>query len=110
MLPVVSGEAATRRPCWLYTLALLPVSLAPSFPAACGPLYLAVALAANAAFLHGAWGVARRDPAAAAADRYRAEKRLFGVSILYLFALFGGFLGEAALRGLIGPSGWPVWL
>jgi protoheme IX farnesyltransferase len=110
MLPVVAGEAATRRQVWLYTLALVPVSLAPAFTVAGGPLYLAVAAAANAAFLRGAWSVWRREAAAAAGDRYRAEKKLFGVSILYLFALFAGFLGEAVLKAVSGPLAWPVWL
>ena len=100
MMPVVAGEAATRRQILAYALVLVPVSLAPVLTVAGGPVYLAVALAANVAFLRAAWTVARRDPDAAAADRYRAEKRLFGVSILYLFALFGGFIGDAALRAL----------
>ncbi len=110
MLPVVAGEAATRRQLWLYALALVPVSLAPAFTDAGGPVYLAVALVANAAFLRAARAVARRGAAEAAADRYQAEKRLFGVSILYLFALFGGFIGDAALKGLTGVTGWPAWL
>ena len=109
MLPVVAGEAATRRQLWLYALALFPVSLAPAFSAAGGPVYLGVSLVAGAVFLRGARAVARRDAAAAAGDRYRAEKRLFGISILYLFALFAGFIGEAVLRALIGPGPWPVW-
>ncbi len=108
MLPVVAGEAATRRQIRLYALALVPVTLAPAFTVAGGPVYLAVALAANLAFLHAAWTVARRGPEDAAADRYRAEKRLFGVSILYLFALFGGFIGDAALRALGIAAAWPA--
>ncbi|HUF88288.1 MAG TPA: heme o synthase [Thermohalobaculum sp.] len=109
MLPVVAGEAATRRQLWRYALALVPVSLAPTFSAAGGPVYLGVALVAGAAFLRGARAVARRDAAAAARDRYRAEKRLFGISIVYLFALFAGFIGEAALRTVIGPLPWAAW-
>jgi len=109
MMPVVAGEAATRRLIWLYTLLLAPVSVAPAFTIAGGPVYLTVALGANAAFLGGAWTVSRRDHAAAIADRYRAEKKLFGVSILYLFALFGAFILDKLVVALIGPLGWPVW-
>ncbi len=88
----------------------MPVSLAPAVTVAGGPVYLGVALAANFALLRHARAVARRDGAAARADRYRAEKRLFGVSILYLFALFAGFIAEAGLGSLTGGIGWPVWL
>jgi protoheme IX farnesyltransferase len=110
MMPVVAGEVSTRRQIWLYSLLLAPVAVAPAFTVAGGPVYLAVALAANAAFLRGAWRVSRRGRADAAADNYRAEKKLFGVSILYLFALFGAFILDAVLSLLAGPLAWPVWL
>jgi protoheme IX farnesyltransferase len=110
MMPVVAGEVSTRRQIWLYTLVLVPVSLAPAFTVAGGPVYLAVALVANAAFLRCAWRVARRGQERAAADGYRAEKKMFGVSILYLFALFGAFIADAVLRVVAGGIDWPVWL
>jgi protoheme IX farnesyltransferase len=109
MMPVVAGERSTRHQIWLYTLALMPVTIAPAFTVAGGPIYLAVALVANAIFLRGAWQVARRGPGQAAADDYRVEKRLFGISILYLFALFGAFIADAALRAAIVGIDWPVW-
>ena len=44
-----------------------------------------------------------------AADRFRAEKRFFGFSILYLTLHFALLLAEAALRALgLAPAGWPV--
>ena len=110
MMPVVAGEPATRRLIWLYTLALMPVTIAPAFTVAGGPIYLAVALVANAVFLHGAWRVARRGQDVAIADGYRAEKKLFGVSILYLFALFGAFIADAVLRAVYSGINWPVWI
>jgi protoheme IX farnesyltransferase len=109
MMPVVAGEAATRWQILGYTLLLLPVSIAPAFTVAGGPVYLAVALLANAAFLGRAAIVARRRPEAALADGYRAEKKLFGVSILYLFALFGAFILDKLVAVLAGPFAWPVW-
>ncbi|MEE8455056.1 MAG: heme o synthase [Limibaculum sp.] len=110
MMPVVAGEASTRRQIWLYTLVLVAVSIAPAFTVAGGPVYLAVALVANMAFLRGAWRVSRRGQEMAVADGYRAEKRLFWVSIVYLFALFCAFIADALLGAVIGPFDWPVWL
>ncbi len=85
------------------------VAVAPAFSGIGGPVYLAGALVLNALFLRGAWRIWRRDEAAAAADRYRVEKRFFGFSILYLALHFGLLLAEAALRALhLTPAGWPV--
>ena len=118
MLPVVSGEATTRRQVLIYTLILSAVALLPAFTVAGGPVYLAVALVAGAAFLRAAWTVALRTPAQARADRHGAEKRLFGLSILYLFVVFGAFMAQALADRLVGASAWlsdwsgawPVWL
>jgi len=109
MMPVVAGEASTRRQIWFYSLLLAPVAVAPAFTVAGGPVYLTVALAANAAFLRGAWRVSQRSQAEAVADGYRAEKKLFGVSIVYLFAVFAAFVLEAALGAVAWPFGRPVW-
>ncbi len=109
MMPVVAGEARTRREVLLYALALSGAALLPAFTIAGGPVYLATALAAGAVFLHAAWVVARRTPAMARADRYGAEKRLFGLSILYLFIVFAAFMAEAVAGRLFGPFDWPVW-
>jgi protoheme IX farnesyltransferase len=109
MMPVVAGEASTRRQIWLYTLALVPISIAPAFTVAGGPVYLTVAVMANLVFLREAWRVSQRGQDTAIADGYRAEKRMFGVSIVYLFALFGAFIADAMLATLIGQPAWPVW-
>lgn len=107
MLPVVAGEGATRRQILVYALILLPVAVAPAFTVAGGPIYLLVATAASSKFLWDAWKVSCR--ADGMADEYRAEKKLFGTSIMYLFAVFGALIADAALRALTGPFGWPVW-
>ncbi len=93
----------------LYALLLAPVAIAPAFTVAGGPIYLAVALAANVAFLRGAWAVSRRSHAAAEADLYLAEKKLFGVSIVYLFVLFAAVVADAAIDAALGAVAWPVW-
>jgi len=109
MLPVVAGERATRRQIIAYAAILLPAAVAPAFTEAGGPIYLAVSLGASLRFLAQAVTVARRDGTMAKADRYAAEKRLFGTSIVYLFAIFGALIGDAVLRAVVGPF-WPVLL
>ncbi len=110
MMPVVAGEPSTRRQIWFYALLLAPFALAPAFTVAGGPVYLVIAVAANAAFLRCAWAVSRRSRAEAAADGYRVEKKLFGVSIVYLFVLFGAFIADAAIDAFAVARSWPVWL
>ncbi|RME61660.1 MAG: protoheme IX farnesyltransferase [Alphaproteobacteria bacterium] len=90
MLPVVAGRAATRRQIVVYSLLLVAVSLAPWLLGLAGALYGMSAVALGALFLHGAVALARRDTAAHA-------RRLFGFSILYLFALFTAVAVDAAL-------------
>ena len=109
MMPVVAGEAATRRQIFWYAAVLVPVAIAPAFTVAGGPIYFAVATAASLKFLAEAWAVSRRAEAAAKNDAYRAEKKLFGTSIVYLFAVFGALILDALLRAMTGPLGWPVW-
>ncbi|MEM6943473.1 MAG: heme o synthase [Pseudomonadota bacterium] len=113
MLPVVAGDAATRRQILLYTILMVPVTISPAFTEAGGPIYAAVAVYVSAVFLRDALRVARRTEAMAEADRYAAEKRLFGFSIVFLFALFGAFIADAALRVALAAAGvtaaWPVW-
>ncbi|HZD24950.1 MAG TPA: heme o synthase [Alphaproteobacteria bacterium] len=92
MLPVVAGRRETRRQILIYTVLLLPVSLAPVALGVCGWLYGAGALAAGFAFLAAAIAVWR----AGDADD-RPAKRMFGISILYLFLLFALMLGEHLL-------------
>ena len=100
MLTVTHGRRATRRHVLAYACLLAPVSLALAATPIGGPVYLAVALAANAWFLAGAVRVARRDEAAAQGDGYAAEKKLFGASLWYLFVHFGALLVDATLRGV----------
>jgi protoheme IX farnesyltransferase len=109
MLPVTHGDRATRNHILGYAVVLAAAALAPAFSRIGGPVYLAGALVLNAAFVAGAWRVWRRDEAAARADRFRPERRLFAFSILYLTLHFALLLVEAALRALdLAPAGWPA--
>jgi heme o synthase len=81
MLPVVAGAAETKRQMLGYTLILWPLALAPYFVGLAGIFYLVAAALLSFVFTAAAVKVLRDGTDAAA-------KRMFGFSILYLFALF----------------------
>ncbi|WP_296766685.1 heme o synthase [Sediminimonas sp.] len=105
MLTVTHGRRVTRRHVLAYTLLLAPLAVGTAFTSIGGPIYLAVAVVLNALFVKGAVDIWRRDETRAQADKYRVEKRFFGLSLLYLFAHFGAILAEAALAPY-GIGGW----
>lgn len=105
MLPVVRGRRVTRAHILAYTLALAPVAVGAAFTSIGGPLYLAVSVALNLWFITGAVNIWRRDEDVAIADKYRAERKFFRVSLLYLFLHFGALLAEGTLRNF-GIGGW----
>ncbi|MEI9931587.1 MAG: heme o synthase [Rhizomicrobium sp.] len=90
MLPVVSGKRVTRWNIFAYTLVLVPAGLAPVALGFAGPVYLASAAGLGGWFLWQSVAVLRETDAA----REPAAKRLFGISLLYLFALFAALIGE----------------
>jgi len=95
MLTVTHGRDTTRRHILAYTLILIPAALWLGFTSVGGPIYLAAAGALNLWFLACAWTVSRRDDAACASDNHAAERRMFKVSLIYLFAHFAALLVEA---------------
>ncbi|WP_308918264.1 heme o synthase [Jannaschia sp. LMIT008] len=105
MLTVTRGRAATRRQALVWAGLTVPASLFLAVSSIGGPLTLAVAVVANAVWLHRAWAMWRRDDAAAEADGHTAEKALFKWSLVYLFAHFAVLALEAGLRGA-GLGGW----
>lgn len=104
MLTETHGRRSTRRHILAYTLLLLPVALGLGFTSIGGPIYLAIAVVLNLQFLGGAWKLLRRDEAQAEADGYAAEKKVFKISLGYLFLHFGALLIEAALRPRAVPA------
>jgi heme o synthase len=96
MLPVVAGDRETRRQILLYTLILAPLGVAPWLLGYAGPLYGIVASAAGAGMIALALRVR------AERDGHAASKRLFGLSILYLFLLFAMLLIDRMSGGLFG--------
>ncbi len=105
MMPVAAGEASTRRQIFGYTVATALSGWALAFTSVGGPATLVAATFLNLAFLRHALRARGRTQAEATADRYRAEKRLFGVSIAYLFGLFGAVAVDAMIGGA--PVWWP---
>jgi heme O synthase-like polyprenyltransferase len=81
-----------------------PVSLGLGLTGVAGPVYLAAAVVLNLLFVQAAFAVWRRTRDAAEADRWGVEKRLFKLSLLYLFLHFGALLAEAALGTQGGPD------
>jgi heme o synthase len=98
MLPVVAGHAETRRQILLYSIVLAPVGASPWLLGYSGPLYGLTAIVAGAAMI----GLSLHIMALGDEDKgLRAAKRLFGVSILYLFVLFAVLL----IDDLLGAPG-----
>src|SRR6266853_4983629 len=89
MLPVVAGPDGTRRQIVIYSVMLLPVALAPWLLGYAGILYGVTAIVAGAAMI----GLSLHITVLGDDDEgLRGAKRLFGVSILYLFVLFAVLL------------------
>ncbi|MBU6298389.1 MAG: heme o synthase, partial [Alphaproteobacteria bacterium] len=102
MLPVVRGKRSTRRHILVYALILAPLGVVPAVIGMAGPLYLTAAAGLGGLLL---WRAVRtlhetdetREPAA---------RRLFAVSIFYLFSLFAALLAEH----LVGIVPLHVWM
>jgi len=97
MLPVVAGEATTRRQILYYSLVLVPFTLAPWLLGYTGALY------GIGAALLGVGLLILAVQIRLGSDMV-APKRMFAYSILYLFLLFALLLAE---RGLDVPVGFP---
>ncbi|MCF6305070.1 MAG: heme o synthase [Rhodobacteraceae bacterium] len=104
MLTVTHGRPATRWQILVYTVLLVPTALALAFSAVGGAVYLTIALWLNFRFVKGAVGLWQRDENVAKQDGYKAEKKFFRLSLLYLFGLFVGLLLEITLRHLGVPT------
>lgn len=81
MLPVTHGEGRTRLEILVYTVLLIPVTVAPYFMGQSGAIYLWSALALGGGYLYKTVQLLGRETKADA-------KKLFWISILYLFLLF----------------------
>jgi len=90
MMPSVVGDHPTRWRMLAYTLALVPVTLAPVLLGLLDWIYLAVAIPLDAWFVWVAVRVLRERSEAAA-------RNMFRVSLIFLFALFLSMLLDRAI-------------
>jgi len=96
MMPVVAGEKSTRLQILAYCVALVPLAASPWLVSGTGMLYGIAALTLSLAFLLLALPVAFRKDSG---GDNRAEKRLFGFSVFYLFALFAALVADRLIWG-----------
>jgi protoheme IX farnesyltransferase len=94
MLPVVKGKRHTRWNIFAYTLVLAPLGLVPAFIGLGGMLYLAAAAFMGGWMLKEAFATLREHDDV----KESAAKRLFGVSLLYVFVPFGALIIEHLLH------------
>ena len=99
MMPNAKGAARTRLEILLYTLLLAPVAVLPWVAGFASPVYGIVAILGGVTMSVLAFRVFRRREEA---DAARACGQLFGISILYLFALFGLLVVERTLHLTMG--------
>jgi len=99
MLPVVAGPRETKRQMVIYTLLLLPVSLAPTLLGAVGWVYGAVALALTLGFVGHAIAVWRTADDETA---HRAARKMFRYSLIYLAALFAALPVDLVVSRIAG--------
>ncbi len=95
MLPVTHGMKATRTQVLLYSLMLVPVSIAPAVLGLTGWAYGGTAVTLGAIFL---WMAAKvQQSTAETAATMVSEKQLFKFSLLYLACLFGALVADRLL-------------
>jgi protoheme IX farnesyltransferase len=98
MMPNVAGHHHTRRQILIYAVLLLPLSVLPFWLGLAGWIYGLSALLLSGLFLVFALRVAVFRGGAGDANM-APEKRLFGFSVLYLFALFAALVADRFLAG-----------
>ena len=94
MLPVVRGKRVTRNHILAYTLLLAPLGVAPAFIGLGGMLYLVASASMGFWMILEAFATWReRDEV-----KEPAARRLFGVSLLYVFVPFAALIVERLLN------------
>ena len=92
MLPVVAGIAATRRQIAFYSLVMAAAAVAPWALGLVAWIYGAASVGLGTVFVVMALAVLRNR--ATEPSQMGPEKRLFGFSIVYLFALFAALVAD----------------
>ena len=90
MLPVVRGEAVTRRQIWIYTLELVAITLLLPIFHFSGSIYLVSAILLGLWMIWAAWRVLKTEGNKVAWQMYRW-------SSIYLLFLFVAFMIDAMI-------------
>jgi len=98
MMPNVAGEASTRKQTFFYTILLAISGVLPTVMGFAGSAFGIFAGLLGVWFVWLAFKVMRDGTAE---NEYAHEKRLFGFSIVYLFALFGALGIDAVVSGIM---------
>jgi protoheme IX farnesyltransferase len=94
MLPVVKGKTVTRRHIMAYTLLLVPLGVLPAFIGLGGMVYLVASASMGFWMILEAFATWReRDTV-----KEPSAKRLFAVSLLYVFVPFAALIAERLLH------------
>jgi protoheme IX farnesyltransferase len=93
MLPVAHGKKATRRQILCYALALAPLGTVPAWIGLGGLLYLATSFLVGLALAGQSVLVTKEHDEV----REPAARRLFAISLAYVFALFAALIAERFL-------------
>ncbi|MGH9546017.1 MAG: heme o synthase [Terriglobales bacterium] len=89
MLPVVEPDGkSTARQILLYSVALIPISLLPTFLGMSGKLYLVAALVLGVALLYFGWRLASLKVASSNARSKQRARQLLQATVFYLPLLF----------------------
>jgi heme o synthase len=91
MLPNVAGRPETAKQILIYSVLLLPTVCLPVFTGTAGYLYVAGATPLTLFFVWRAFGISRAE---SRSEQDKAAGKLFGFSILWLFAVFAFILIE----------------
>jgi heme o synthase len=91
MLPVVSTPQHTNQQIFLYTLALVGITVMFGLTPAVGLVYMASAVALGGIFIWMAWALYRNHSATQA-------RKVYLYSLLYLALLFGAVIADSTLR------------
>jgi len=96
MLPVISGAKETRRQIVIYTLLLMPLSLAPWYIGFSGSFYGIAALLLDGGFLVCVWRILRdrQDANGVSLTEDAPARTAFRYSIVYLFVLFAALAAD----------------
>jgi heme o synthase len=90
MLPVIEGDEPTARQIWVYTLIMIPVTLALVYPLhLAGAVYAATAIFLGAIFVQKAWLLLQTP------EDKTVARSLFKYSIMYLMLLCAGIVVDS---------------